>query len=80
MEEKEKGRRGFLGRLLVFLLTLLALLGLVAMALSVINGFINPQNFIWTTIFGLAFWRAIECGSNGVHSTSCSSHWSQRSK
>ena len=57
MEEKEKGRRGFLGRLLVFLLTLLALLGLVAMALSVINGFINPQNFIWTTIFGLAFWE-----------------------
>lgn len=57
MEEKGKGRRGFLGRLLVFLLTLLALVGLVAMALSVINGFINPQNFIWTTIFGLAFWE-----------------------
>ena len=57
MEEREKGRRGFLGRLLVFVLTLLALVGLVAMALSVINGFINPRNFIWTTVFGLAFWE-----------------------
>ena len=57
MEEREKGRRGFFGRLLVFVLTLLALVGLVAMALSVINGFINPRNFIWTTVFGLAFWE-----------------------
>ena len=54
---EEKGRRGFFGRLLVFVLALLALVGLVAMALSVVNGFINPQNFIWTTVFGLAFWE-----------------------
>ena len=54
---EEKRRRGFFGRLLVFILALLALVGLVAMALSVANGFINPQNFIWTTIFGLAFWE-----------------------
>ena len=56
MEQKEKKNRSFLGKLLVFIFAVLAFLGLVAMALSVINAYINPQHFIWTTVFGLAFW------------------------
>ena len=57
MEKKEKKGRSFFGNLLVVVLTVLALIGLVAMVLSVINAFINPQHFIWTTLFGLAFWE-----------------------
>ena len=52
----EKGRRGFFGRVLVFLLSVLAVVGLLAMALSVVNAYINPNLFPWTTFFGLAFW------------------------
>lgn len=52
----EKRQRGFFGKIVVFLLTLLAIIGLIAMGLSVINAFVNPQRFIWTTMFGLAFW------------------------
>ena len=52
----EKRERGFFGRLLVFILTILAVVGLIAMTLSVVNAYINPQRFIWTTMFGLAFW------------------------
>lgn len=55
----EKRERGFFGKFLVFILSLLAVAGLVAMALSVINPYINPQNFIWTTVFGLAFWEIL---------------------
>lgn len=54
MERKE---RGFFGKLLVFILSILASVGLVAMALSVINPHVNPQHFIWTSLFGLAFWE-----------------------
>lgn len=49
--------RGFFGKLLVFILTILALIGLVAMMLSVANPYINPKQFIWTSFFGLAFWE-----------------------
>lgn len=52
----ERRERGFFGRLLVFILTILAVVGLIAMGLSVVNAYINPQRFIWTTLFGLAFW------------------------
>ena len=53
----ERRERGFFGKLLVFILTILALVGLIAMVLSVINPYINPQQFIWTSFFGLAFWE-----------------------
>ncbi len=56
MARKEKKERSFFGKLLVFVLTVLAIVGLVSMALSVINAYINPQKFIWTAVFGLAFW------------------------
>ncbi len=49
--------RGFFGKLLVFVLTILALIGLIAMTLSVLNPYIDPKRFIWTSFFGLAFWE-----------------------
>ena len=55
----EKRERGFFGKLLVFFLALLALIGLVAMALSVLNSYIDPNRVIWTTYFGLAFWEIL---------------------
>ena len=55
MEKKRK--RSVIGHILVFLLALMAIIGLVAMVLSVLNGYINPEHFIWTTVFGLAFWE-----------------------
>lgn len=59
MATTERKERGFFGKLLVFILSILAVVGLVAMALSVINAYINPRNFIWTTVFGLAFWEIL---------------------
>lgn len=56
MESRE---RGFFGKLLVFIFALLAFGGLVAMALSVLNAYIDPNRFIWTTFFGLAFWEIL---------------------
>ena len=55
----ERSERGIFGKLLVFILTILALIGLVAMALSVLNAYVNPKHFIWTTLFGLAFWEVL---------------------
>ena len=55
-ERKVRKERGFFGKMIVFILAVLALAGLVAMALSVANAYINPKNFIWTTMFGLGFW------------------------
>ena len=59
MVRQEKKKRSFFGKMLVFILAVLAFFGLVAMALSVINPYINPQHFIWTTVFGLAFWEIL---------------------
>ena len=55
----ERVERGFFGKLLVFIFAVLAFIGLVAMALSVANAYVNPQHFIWTTVFGLAFWEIL---------------------
>lgn len=49
--------RGFFGKVIVFILSLLAFVGLIAMAISVVNPYINPKHFIWTSYFGLAFWE-----------------------
>ena len=43
--------------MLVFILALLAFIGLIAMALSVVNPYIDPKHYIWTSFFGLAFWE-----------------------
>ena len=59
MARKEKRERSFFGKMIVFILAVMAFLGLVAMALSVINAYVNPRHFIWTTMFGLAFWEIL---------------------
>ena len=59
MSRKEKRERSFFGKMIVFILAVMAFLGLVAMAMSVVNAYVNPQHFIWTTMFGLAFWEIL---------------------
>lgn len=54
---ENKNKRGLFGRLVVSVLTLLALVGLVATVLSVVNPYIDPKRTVWTTLFGLAFWE-----------------------
>lgn len=49
--------RGFFGKLLVFILALLAFIGLIAMTLSVVNPYLDPKKFSWASFFGLAFWE-----------------------
>lgn len=54
--KKSKKKRSFLGRLIVGLLTFFAVIGLIAMVLSVVSSYIDPMKFVWTAYFGLAFW------------------------
>ena len=56
MSNKERKPRSFFGKMIVFILAVLAVIGVVAMALSIANAYVNPKDFIWTTVFGLAFW------------------------
>lgn len=55
----ERGHRSFFGRLIVFLLTLLAVVGLMAMVLSVASSYVDPAQFVWLSYFGLAFWAIL---------------------
>ena len=57
--KERKNKRGLLGRLVVGLLTILAWIGVLAMALSVLSGFIDPERFVWASFFGLAFWEIL---------------------
>ena len=41
---------------MVFILALLAFVGLIAMILSVVNPYFDPKQFVWTSFFGLGFW------------------------
>ena len=52
----ERRERGFFGRIMVFVLSILAVIGLIAMALSVICPHIDPKHFGWIPFFGLSFW------------------------
>ena len=45
--------------MIVFILAVLAVIGVIAMALSIANAYVNPKDFIWTTVFGLAFWEIL---------------------
>ena len=59
MSSKERKPRSFFGKMIVFILAVLAVIGVIAMALSIANAYINPMDFIWTTVFGLAFWEIL---------------------
>ena len=56
MLNKERKQRSFFGKMIVFILAVLAVIGVIAMALSIANAYVNPREFVWTTVFGLAFW------------------------
>lgn len=59
MEKRERKERSFIGKVLVFILTILAIVGLIAMALSVMSPHVNPKHFWWVAMFGLAFWEIL---------------------
>ncbi len=59
MKTENGKRRGFFGRLIVFILALLAFVGLVAMAMSVLSSYVDPVKFVWFSYFGLAFWAIL---------------------
>ena len=59
MSSKERKPRSFFGKMIVFILVVLAVIGVIAMALSIANAYVNPKDFIWTTVFGLAFWEIL---------------------
>ena len=54
--KNDKKQRGFFGRVIVFLLSILAFIGLLAMAMSVLSAYVNPSKFVWFSFFGLGFW------------------------
>lgn len=58
MKNKKEGR-GFFGRLVVFLLAILALVGLMAMGMSVLSTYVDPNKFVWFSFFGLGFWLVL---------------------
>ena len=49
--------RGFFGKMIIFLLAVFAVIGLIAMALSILSPYIPPKRFVWAAYFGLAFWE-----------------------
>ena len=57
--EKERRKRSFFGRLIVFLLSVLAVIGLIAMTMSVLCSYVDPCRFVWLSFFGLAFWAIL---------------------
>ncbi len=52
-----ENKRHFIVKVLVVIMTILAIVGLIAMILSVINSYVDPLKFVWTSFFGLAFWE-----------------------
>lgn len=45
-----------MGRMMVFILVVMAIIGLFATVLSVFSGLVNPEQFVWPAFFGLGFW------------------------
>ena len=50
MLNKERKQRSFFGKMIVFILAVLAVIGVIAMALSIANAYVNPREFVWTTV------------------------------
>ena len=56
---KGSRKRGFFAKLFIFLLTVLAVIGGIAMAMSVLSSYVDPVKFPWMAYFGLAFWMIL---------------------
>ena len=59
MERCKRNEHGFLWRIIVFVLSLFAFIGLVGMGLSVLCSYVDPSRFVWLSFFGLAFWEIL---------------------
>lgn len=57
--EKNKKKRGILGWIFLILLIVLAFAGLIAMLMSVVCSFVNPERFVWLSFFGLTYWMIL---------------------
>lgn len=55
-QNRNKNKRGIIGRLIVFLLSILAFVGIIIMAMSVLSSYVDPAKFVWLAFFGLLFW------------------------
>jgi len=49
-------KKPFLNRILIFFVAVFAVIAMICMLLCVINPLVNPNFFVWTSYFGLAFW------------------------
>lgn len=49
-------KQSFGRRMLIFLVSIFAVIGLLSMFLCAINPYISPDYFVWTSFFGLAYW------------------------
>ena len=58
-KSKKKKSRGIFGKIIVCLLSILAVLGLIAISMSVLCSYVNPTQFVWLSFFGLAFWAIL---------------------
>ena len=56
MKNNKDKKRGIFGRIIIFFLAILAFVGLLAMAMSVLSSYVDPVKFVWLSFFGLTFW------------------------
>lgn len=49
-------KKPFLNRLIIFFVAVFAFIAMISMLLCVINPLVDPNFFVWTSFFGLAFW------------------------
>ena len=56
MGDKNTKKRSFLNRTLLFLISALAIFGMICMLFCAICPLISPDDFVLTSYFGLAFW------------------------
>lgn len=49
-------KKPFLNKVVIFIVAIFAFIAMISMLLCAINPLINPNFFVWTSFFGLAFW------------------------
>lgn len=57
MVAKSRNQRSIGGKIIVALLTILAIIGFFAMIASVTSCYFSPKTFVWASFFSLAFWE-----------------------
>ena len=49
-------KKPFLNRLVIFFVAIFAFIAMISMLLCAVNPLVDPNFFVWTSFFGLAFW------------------------